>query len=166
MENKIKIKAFHNNKMIFVAPVPLTSQYGYLASLDLEKQTAEFNLLPENTPIMRCLEIEDKNGKALYEGDIVKFHKFYEKVCSNGGVEEGELEGYAVAGYCPYLGAVLEFKEQEEDEDGFSGGILNIYDVYECGWHEESLEIVGNKYENPELLERVNNSPNLSVCLD
>lgn len=81
----------------------------------------------------------DKNGKKVYEGDIVKFHQFTQVLGENMGVSEGENEFNAVIGF------------------GSAGITINdeplfMYD----GTHEESLEVIGNIHQNPELL---NNQP-------
>jgi hypothetical protein len=69
--------------------------------------------------------LHDKNGKEIYEGDICRFD------VREGGVGEPAYHGL--------VGQV-----------GFSFGCYTIGDFLS---HYHSLEVIGNIYENPELLE-------------
>jgi len=87
--------------------------------------------------------LKDKNGVEIYEGDIVNFHIFTQELGINYGVSEGEKE---FKGYICFEELGLAFKQSEEDEEWF-------YLVYSPGMiHEESFEVIGNIYSNPELL--------------
>lgn len=76
--------------------------------------------------------LQDKNGKEIYEGDIVKIPSNYEEY----GINAGEI--YEV--YFAYGGFRLKAKYNQK-EKGY--------------WLEdtEELEIIGNIYDNKELLE-------------
>lgn len=75
----------------------------------------------------------DKNGKEIYEGDILKYH-LEDSVGSYDGTaavfyyEDGFCIETGESGYCPYLCEVLT----------------------------GDAEVIGNIYENPELLENEN----------
>lgn len=77
--------------------------------------------------------LKDKNGKEIYEGDIVR-----EKIDFNSKMTDGTFE-YEVCW----------------DEDTLSWGLKAIgpesihSDLWECN---QSLEVIGNIHENPELL--------------
>jgi len=74
-----------------------------------------------NIILMQYTGLKDKNGKEIYEGDIVHY-------------TSGEY----------YMGAWE-----------FSGTVVIqnfIADTYDL-WHAENLTVIGNIYENPELLE-------------
>jgi uncharacterized phage protein (TIGR01671 family) len=85
-----------------------------------------------NYPLMQYTGLKDKNGKDLFEGDLVKWTD-----------EFGEN---------PNL-----FKVQYQEAQWV---IVPISDSI-MGWYigEKELEIIGNIYENPELLEE-NSTPN------
>lgn len=84
------------------------------------------NLEPEN--IMQCTGLKDKNGKLIYEGDIVKRTKF-----KNGNILIGKVI------YCE---DEARYKILISDNDKYSykdyTKIVNLYDV---AYH---LEIIGN----------------------
>ena len=95
-----------------------------------------------DSPKMQYTGLKDKNGKEIYEGDVVKCHKFTQELGDNLGVMEGEREFIAKIEFSVFGGtqAILP-----------NGEFMFVWE-FEEGWHEESLETIGNIYENPELL--------------
>ncbi len=89
--------------------------------------------------LMQYTGLKDKNGREIYEGDIVNVHIFVQELGENFGVVEGEREFVA---------------EVEFGVTGISVKNKNFSDnpVFYDQFHEESLEVTGNIYENPELL--------------
>jgi hypothetical protein len=61
MSREIKFRAWQDNKMIVS---PINSNYG-LARF--------FGFLYEDAPLMQFTGLHDKNGKEIYEGDIVQY---------------------------------------------------------------------------------------------
>lgn len=85
----------------------------------------------ENAKLMQFTGLHDKNGKEIYEGDIAKVEK-------------------------------IDLAQIIWDEDRMAWGIKPINDFYFdspllADNTDLELEIIGNIYENPELLERSSN---------
>lgn len=87
---------------------------------------AKFLALYGDHEIMQYTGLKDMNGVEIYEGDIVKHYYIYPdgKKCSVYPIEWGKI-GYSDKGI---------------------GWILDPEDV-------ERIEVIGNIYENPELLQ-------------
>ncbi|MDL5143115.1 YopX family protein [Bacillus atrophaeus] len=91
--------------------------------------------------------LKDKNGREIYEGDIIHCvhwffdgHEIEEHFTASVGFRDGSftLENINSRYYSDYTG----------EENG--KGICWIGDINYC---EEDYEVIGNIYENPELLE-------------
>jgi len=92
----------------------------------------------ENSPMrnvdyMQFTGLLDKNGKEIYEGDIVK--------CTDGDDEVSEFNSDTGIGVVEWL-EKWGFWNISVIENGL-GDILNVYDV----------EVIGNIHENPELVQ-------------
>lgn len=88
-----------------------------------------------NPVIEQCLEINDKNGKEIYEGDIVKFFTGY--MNEDMGVD-----------------FIEEDSSPKEIKMDIVGGLIgNLFGLDISNPFE--LEIIGNIHENPELLTEV-----------
>lgn len=84
-----------------------------------------WSVVSSGAVVMQCTGLKDKNGKLIFEGDIVK------------------KKGFRV-------NLLVSF---EEDEGGFVGKSTKTSLCYELGKSlGPTIEIIGNKYENPELL--------------
>lgn len=78
--------------------------------------------------IMQYTGLKDKNGKEIYEGDIVKGHYYKEGIA------------YRFIGKVKYIGSKYEICGVKQ----YIGLATELNSTY---------EIIGNIYENPELLE-------------
>lgn len=101
-----------------------------------------------NDTIMQFIGLKDRNGKEIYQGDILKITADKEGYGSTsyGGFAEvtRQICGYSFEVFNPTL--------KELDEQWRKGG-----DGYDSSslWHidnPEYIEIIGNIYENPNLL--------------
>jgi len=94
--------------------------------------------------IMQSTGLKDKHGVDIFEGDIVNVHDFI-NVGGIEGYEEGEREMIGIVKYgCIFNSPIPEwYLENSDDYIPFS-----YIDL-----HDESFEVLGNKFEHKELLE-------------
>lgn len=91
--------------------------------------------LLQDGKVMQFTGLHDKNGKEIYEGDVVRDlrfskHNIHEIQFGEGG--EGEP--------ADYVGGYIGWCMGNGETTGFTSG--------------RELEVIGNIYENPELLNR------------
>jgi uncharacterized phage protein (TIGR01671 family) len=79
----------------------------------------------EFVELMQYTGLKDKNGKEIYEGDIISF--------TDSGIDKNGLA----------RSSIKYVKGIKWEDDGFYIGLMTI----------QPLEIIGTIYENPELLE-------------
>ncbi|MBP1924613.1 putative phage protein (TIGR01671 family) [Sedimentibacter acidaminivorans] len=103
-----------------------------------------------NYELMQYTGLKDKNGKEIYEGDIIQLKnedlEVIKVVCEFGTAKRQIFDNLVeITGFY--------FKRLCDDKKTFP--IANNY----LGKHDlELFEIIGNIYENPELLEAYNES--------
>jgi len=126
MNRVIKFRAFQDGKML---TSPISTNYG-LARF--------FGLLYEDAPIMQFTGLTDKNGKEIYEGDIYthnnkNFILKFSNVLSFCSVEINKNLGNFA-----FDGVVMKYHNRRD--------FRNIVGI------KMHIEVIGNIYENPELL--------------
>lgn len=97
-----------------------------------------YEVIPET--VGQCTGLEDKNGKLIFEGDILRAdgYMFFVKFGKCGGVANNENYGYM--GY--YLDG-FDSMTKETLRFGLRNDICHFTDI----------EVIGNIHDNPELLE-------------
>lgn len=104
-------------------------QYDWQDSIHIE--SVGFN--PDDIPVMQYTGLKDKHGVEIYEGDIVD-HKM---------PDEPYLKGETYRGSVEYVDELASFRT------------VNAGGLEEPIHGDIELEIIGNIYENPELLDGV-----------
>jgi len=132
-QREIKFRAWDKKekKMYYVK----NSDDGYLDYFPLR------SLLEHNCPFiwMQYTGLKDKNGKEIYEGDIVRFYQCRDK---KGGVWLSLYKDYR-----EWFGEIIFKEGRFEIGNTKYIGKSNIEEKKVDSW-----EIIGNIYENPELL--------------
>lgn len=90
----------------------------------------------KNTILMQSTGLKDKNGKEIFEGDIIRYN-----------IDVVDIKRHPTLGFYTVL----------DGREGFFGDGMSI-DVFEEDAKEfsKTAEIIGNVYENPELLQEQN----------
>ncbi len=91
-------------------------------------------LKAKDIPCMQYTGLKDKNGKEIYEGDFLL------------DAEDSKPMRHRIV--CIDDGAKFEIETLEDDKGHWSHGIID--DLDDCDM--KYFEIIGNIYENPELL--------------
>lgn len=118
MNDRFNIRYFNKNKKEF--------EY-------LKIGAVNFNLFTDWTVYEQgqfCTGLKDKNGKLIYEGDIVKTE-----------TQAGKIINYGIIGF------------DKEKASFLMTANLQSRDYQYSFWYLDSLEVIGNIYENEELLE-------------
>ena len=150
-----KFRAWHNElgRMMLVKTMFFFANE--LEELELNDSIMNDNIpvYPDEIKLMQSTGLHDKNGKEIFEGDILKFNDEWDDYCYEGYVD-GSIEG-------------INFVEIERETTCFTFGKFQtsdsslLYLMRDEHLSFEDLitdkdfefEIVGNIYENPELLE-------------
>jgi uncharacterized phage protein (TIGR01671 family) len=137
MNREIKFRLYCNTLKVMYLP---ETEIGHLWSI---KEAPNGILKPnEDEILMQYSGIQDKNGRDIYEGDILKVHKFVEVFGENMGVCEGEIEFIAKVENHD-VGVFLNTNKIMYDDITYSDFVVCM-----SGLHEESFEILGNIYQD------------------
>lgn len=122
---KIKFRAWdtENKRMMYSDAVKLDDFFDYVTEGD--------GSIREWVKLMQFIGLKDKNGIEIYEGDIIKIFNW-------GFKDKGEI------------GVVQVFWHDEDI--GWRIQPMLIEDVYDLRRALGICEVIGNIYENPELI--------------
>ena len=110
----------------------------------------------EKSPLMQYTGLKDKNGMDIYEGDIVEHHRAISAPCDYHSGEPSFLEcEYIRIGHITITaskGVTLNGKQETRDYNEDKHISSRKYNENPRCW-DEFAEVIGNIYENHELLE-------------
>lgn len=125
---EIKFRAWlkKENKMVEVKSLHLGTRkiiYGYSENSQCYgNKSISFS----DCSLMQCTDIKDRNGKEIYEGDIVKTN-----------IDLMGIVRFDIGYYFEWI----------------TDSLVSMWNKDMKVWLEWGLEVIGNIYENPELLE-------------
>ena len=93
---------------------------------------------PERAILMQSTNLRDRNGKEIYEGDILNFPE-------RSGVDHDK----SLPNFPGWYGAVRFVIDQDNSRPMYTADIGDVKFMFK--WN--ACEVIGNLYENPELLE-------------
>lgn len=131
MQDRFKFRAWNTVTQEMKEVTQLTLDKGQTASMCEVK--GKITVHAEYQPhiiLMQCTGIKDKNKNFVYEGDIVKL---FDEV----KLDDEDFEIYEIRFMQEFCGFCLYSKNFVSDFGGL---------------HPTDIEVIGNKYENPELL--------------
>jgi uncharacterized phage protein (TIGR01671 family) len=148
MSREIKFRAWdnHNKKWLLGYEYPNLGGFSLFGGCVLmgewENVATSFlfgknGLAPEDLKIMQYTGLKDKNGKEIYEGDIYRYNS------SATNYQVMFVGGAFCGGISEDSCAPIGWRGSDDREDG---------DLYEDYYYKKHLEVIGNIYENPELL--------------
>lgn len=117
----------------------------YLVERDNARDVAFFTDITEDVIILQCTGLSDKNGKEIYDGDILNLY-----------VSSKKLYRYQVK---YEIGSFMLVSQDEifDFKNVWNDNVYPLSQLYFEYQNEENCidqcEVVGNIYENPELLE-------------
>ncbi len=88
--------------------------------------------LPDRYSLMQYIGLNDKNQKEIYKGDIISV-KYFQKFSNQEKEIKAEVK---------YINGCFGFYEYQTKEDSY----------FNNEWDIDKIEIIGNIFENPELL--------------
>lgn len=139
MKREIKFRAWNKKDKVMVDVAAMNFGPSGLWSLIEDADDAELQL-EDNYELMQYTGLKDKNGREIYEGDIVSFGS----VWNNSDNEDIDEEFHiGVVEYDPNY-AVYNVNCEESGERHFMFMDVVNYDGF---------GVIGNIFENPELLE-------------
>jgi len=141
---EIKFRAWtkEDEQMLSVNQIDWTDDNTYIFS-----DTTGYDYTKEDIILMQYTGLKDKNDKEIYEGDIVINHGYFNK----GIVKFGSFKQSAQSKHDrPYW--CQGFYANGQEVKSLLGMKYKLTENYSIEKSEDTLEVIGNIYKNPELI--------------
>lgn len=168
MQDRFKFRYLFDKKLYEVVLIDFKFNNIYLKIDDKYPLRTKF----DDRKLMQCTGLKDKNGKLIYEGDIVKDLTYLHEVkylCAFlpifgglGLISNQDLKDYE---FCKENWESFTINDKVRKLDNRfklanQGNKLKCFNMNNLKMN--NFEVVGSIYENPELLEKETNNGNIS----
>ena len=126
---EIKFRAWYQNKMHYNIT---KAHYEHNAMSGHGGDLWDFNEWLKWSKVMQYTGLKDKNGKEIYEGDVIKYHRVF----------ESKREVIELTSCIKFQNGAFGF-----DMKGFNDMFMSLGD-------DSDIEVIGNIFENKDLLEK------------
>lgn len=134
--------AFFNNDGFPIFYILDTDNIEYDCWEDIAEEINYLEVIPKT--VGQCTGLKDKNGKLIFEGDVLKGFTY-------PFLSDGEYNYYALVvwskDYCAFR--IRTIKAPQSKVRGISDGNTEFMN----DWNSDDWEVIGNIHDNPELLE-------------
>lgn len=132
MNDRFRFRVWCEEKRTYWAPKIIEETTLFVLSRLSEKKNI----------VEQCTGLKDKNGKLIYEGDIIKDLTFNEDLAIIKFGDSGDYGGGYQCFYPEWLG---KYSKSTKYSIGWRRGLV--------WWCNSGIEVIGNIHENHELLE-------------
>lgn len=153
MNDRFKFRAYWHNDvfnkwMVYENPELITGDGTCQVFDNGESGADEWR---ENVILCQCTGLKDKNGKLIYEGDVVRFEETYECACFTNIKEVLFKIVWSDYSFKAKQIKIIQGNKSYE----FPLTLSKLLEIEPYTEHQTTinLEVIGNIYENPELLE-------------
>lgn len=157
MQDRYKYRVWDKNLKVMYPVWSLTPYGAVVDDLNIAKREISFN----DCDVMQCTGLKDKDGKLIYEGDIVRINDKYPDYTAIDDFYKNQ--NFILEFFIPQAKYLMKPREYY---DNSGSGIYELSpDLYEfLNWDVkgieygllQGIEVMGNVYKNPELW-RTNN---------
>lgn len=149
---EIKFRAWDENSQEMIYEIGITPEGIPYSIPDNAEASDQFNYYP-SCHKMQYTGLKDKNGREIYEGDVIEVFKGYwsfKAIVKFGHYEQDGSGGEYSPTEC--IGFYAEAINPDE-KDEYGCYLISDYEKQMSLFESEEIEVIGDVYRNPELLE-------------